>query len=299
MSKQNRFRQHLSRQHVASAVLVAAFALSGCGAPAVGSLTAVGLPAKAPIQRAAAEAAPTVSLTRGAAPPHAERVESTQIERQHVLAGIRLAGEIDLADEDLIEDAESLGYSVMAGIGQKFNKTGVVRRIDGGYGFVANKSLFKKLFDRKKAADTYTLTGSAEVLADIAKRVDRKALLKGTVDKDNVVTVTSVKGLADLGFLTNWFSKGKIAGTIKDSAGVPLADVKIEARSSEGFVFSGLTEADGTFEVKSLTAGTYTLKLSKDGFKAATDSITVNKRKAVMVDHELTAQTPATAAAQP
>jgi Carboxypeptidase regulatory-like domain len=266
-----------SRQHIVALGLVASLLLAGCGAPAVGTLAPVtklgtSAPAKAP--------APSVSVIRGEAPTAERQV--------HVPLKSRVTvNTVDMTQDEIAEDASFLGLQLLAAsdkskVGQKFNKTGIVRKTETGWAFTASKGLFKK-----KENTVYTLTGSDVILNAIAGRENKKALIKGVVDKDNVVTVESVKGLADLGFLFNWFSKGKAVGEVKDTTGKALADVKVTLKSTDGFVLSATSDEAGEFEIKGLTPDTYTATFSKAGYEPASQSFAVAKRQSKELVAEL------------
>ncbi|MFN3430434.1 MAG: carboxypeptidase-like regulatory domain-containing protein [Candidatus Sericytochromatia bacterium] len=261
-----------SRQSFVALGLVASLLLAGCGAPAVGTLAPVSKGGKAPVTAGIQAPAPSVTVTRG-----------TDAGRQvHVpLNSSVTVSHVDMTEDEMAEDASFLGLSLFAAVaeskvGQKFNKTGIVRKTETGWAFTASKGLFKK-----KENTVFTLTGSEIILNAIAGRENKKALIKGVVDKDNVVTVESVKGLADLGFLTNWFTKGKAVGEVTDAAGKALTDVKVSVKSADGFVLSATSNADGEFEIKGLTPDTYTVTFSKAGFKPASQTFTVAKRQSV------------------
>lgn len=267
-------------RRIAAASLVAAFFTTGCGA-AKGTLTSAPAPTKrAPlasniIANNAARLAPTVGVIRGQA-----AVEG----QPELVSTLRLTGRHAMADEELAEDAESQGYSVMAqdGLMKPFNKTGFVRRTETGFMMEGKKGGF---FSKKEKDNFVLVAGTTAITTQLNERADKKALIKGVVDKNNVVTVTSVKGLADLGFLTNWFTKGKISGTVTDTSDNALAGVSVTVKSEDGFVFKAVSDADGEFQVKSLTPGNYFLTLSKDGYKTvkseADDPEVVGKRENV------------------
>lgn len=279
------------RQSLVSLVVAASFALAGCGTGTMGTLSTVAIPqAAAPAQSAGI----VTTVTKGAA------------ERQHhqtplapvapvkpqtpavPLSTLVVNGHIALTDEILAEDAESEGYSVASDskLESKFSKSGVIRRTAAGFSLEASNGLLK-LF--KKEKDTFALTGAPEVITLLAARENKKALIKGTVDADDVVTVLSVKNVADLGFLTNWFSKGKIVGLAVDRAsGLPIAGAAVSAKSAEGFVFKTASESDGTFTLKNLTPGKYAVTIVHEGHVTLdAQELEVLKRKAADVTAKL------------
>jgi hypothetical protein len=275
-----------TRKSAVALSLVASLFLAGCGAPAVGTLAPVAKVNRTPIAAGALAPAPSVTVSHGDA--------ARQV---HVpLKSTVSVSQADMTEDEMAEDSSFLGLNLFAATaqskaGQKFNKTGIVRRTETGWAFTASKGLFKK-----KENSVYTLTGSDVILSAIAGRENKKALIKGVVDKDNVVTVESVKGLADMGFLLNWFSKGKAVGEVKDSDGKALIDVKVTVKSSDGFVLSALSNADGEFEIKGLTPDSYTATFSKDGYQSASQPFTVAKRQSAQLVATLApvpAETPA------
>lgn len=283
-----------SRQHLIALVVAAAFTLTGCGTSPMGTLaTSQVAGVKAPQASGA-----IVTVTRGAAAPVAGKASAVKSDAH--LPQLIINGQYELSDEALADDAESEGYSIFAAdngngadkdkakVEQKFSKTGIVRRTETGFSFEASNGLFKS----KKKPTYFTLTGSAEFMTMIADRENKKAQIKGTVDKDNVVTVTSVKGLADMGFLTNWFTKGKLTGKVVDKGtGLPLPGASVTAKSADGFVLKGFSETDGTFAIKNVTPGTYFLTVVHAGHVTLKDeSVEVAKRKSTDTTVKLPAE---------
>jgi hypothetical protein len=251
--------------------LVATLFLAGCGAPMVSTLAPVSKVGKAPVAAGAQLPAPSVTVIRG---------ESAGRQAPAPLKSTVSVSLVDMTEDEIAEDASFLGLQLQAAVtskvGQKFNKTGIVRSTESGFAFQASKGLFKK-----KENTVFTLTGSPLILEALAKRENKKALIKGVVDKDNIVTVESVKGLADLGFLTNWFSKGKAVGEVTGVDGKAMTDVKVTIKSTDGFLQSTTSNTDGEFEIKGLTPDAYTVTFAKDGFQSASQTFTVAKRQSV------------------
>ena len=226
-------------------------------------------------------------MIRGEAPLQPTAGRQHEVPTQHLVSTLRIAGMVDMSQEEIAEEAVSSGYEVLAAdkskIGRKFSKTGIVRSTEDGFALETTKGFFKK-----KKDDTFILAGDPEVLESLSKRQNKKAVIKGVVDKNNVVTVETVKGIADLGFLTNWFTKGKVIGTVNGVDGKPLSDVRVFVKSGDGFTFSDLTDVEGKFEIKGLTPESYRVSLSKDGFQAIdAETVTVAKRKAVKIEATL------------
>ncbi len=59
---------------------------------------------------------------------------------------------------------------------------------------------------------------------------------------------------------------GNIAGTVKDSNGAPIADVKVQAVAASG-IQATTTDAGGHFIILSLNPDTYTINLTKSGYQ--------------------------------
>jgi hypothetical protein len=231
------------------------------------------------------DAAPVVSVTRGL--PAAQGATLIAPKSAAVkVSTIQTLGESAMSEDEAAEDAESAGYTIMAADNgnadhgkpeqlKSFSKTGLIRQTEAGLVLQASNGLFKS----KKNATVFTLSGSEAVLADLQKRIDKKALIKGLVNDADQVTVTSVKGVADLGFLTNWLSRGKIAGTVKAADGTALAGASVDAKSADGFVFHAVSETDGSFALKNLTPGTYAVSVKLEGYQPAASSSEVKKMR--------------------
>lgn len=266
-----------TRKSAVALSLVATLLLAGCGAPAVSTMAPLAKAGQSPVAASALAPAPSVTVTRG---------ESAGRQVHVPLTSRVSVSHLDMTEDEVAEDASFLGLQLFATaqskVGQKFNKTGIIRKTETGWAFTASKGLFKK-----KENTVYTLTGSDIILNAIADRENKKALIKGVVDKDNLVTVESVKGLADMGFLTNWFSKGKVVGEVVGVDGKALVDVKVTVKSRDGFILSTDSNADGEFEIKGLTPDSYSVTFSKEGFQPATQPFTVAKRQSVNLEAQL------------
>ena len=272
-----------SKKSIALA-LVSALLLSGCGAPAVGMLnpSAVRTNKVAPVQQAPA---PTVSVIRGQAPAAAP----IQLERQHEVPGpvstLRILGSADMSEDEIAEDLELSNMSILAAdgyLGQKISKTGLVRKTADGYAFEVTSGVFKK------TTSVYALSAKGDDLTKIADRVNKKALIKGTFDEDQVLTVTAVKSWLNLSAMFNVFTKGRVVGVVTGADGKALADVKVTVESKDGFIFSELSDAEGEFAIKGLSAGDYKVTLAKAGFQAIQSrTVSVAKRKAVKLEGSL------------
>lgn len=265
-----------SRKSAVALSLVASLLLAGCGAPALGTLAPISNATKTSVASGLQAPAPSVSVIRGA-------------ERQHELpapslsSSLRLAGSAEMAEDELAEMADSLGFEVLAEstLGTKFGKSGTIRSTETGFELVTTKGLFKK------TETAYDLAASPALLDDLSAIQNKKALVKGVLIGETV-TVSSVKKQLSFASLFNWFTKGKIVGRINGVDGKAVADVKVSLKSEKGHVFSALSDAEGEYEVKGLEAADYEVTLSKDGFKStAKSSFTVEKRHAVKLEATL------------
>ncbi|MFP5501182.1 MAG: carboxypeptidase-like regulatory domain-containing protein [Candidatus Sericytochromatia bacterium] len=284
----------MTRNSIVSLALVASLALAGCGTQAAGTLTMSKVPGVgqaapsivttvkhgAPERTPVAPAMPKAPAPALPAAPLAPAVPVSQI---------IVNGQIEMTEEMVAEDADNYGVLAVSAskVEKKFSKTGIVRQTADGYSLEASNGLFKW----KKKKDTFSLTGAPEMMTLIGDRENKKALIKGTVDKAGVVTVTSVKGLANMGFLTNWFTKGKIVGRALDATtGAPIAGAEVSAQSPDGFVFKTVSEEDGGFEIKSLTPGDYSVNVKFQGYDKAEGTIEVKKLRAADLTVKLVAE---------
>lgn len=283
----------MTRKSIVSLALVASLALAGCGTQAAGTLTMSKVPSvgqAAPsivttVKHGAPERTPVAPAMPQAPAPALPAAPLAPLPASTIVVN----GQIEMTEEMMAEDAEGYETLAMAAskVEKKFSKTGIVRQTADGFSIEASNGLFKW----KKKKDTFSLTGSPEMMTLIGDRENKKALIKGTVDKDGVVTVTSVKGLADMGFLTNWFSKGKIVGRALDgNTGTPLVGAAIEAQSPDGFVFKTVSEEDGGFQIKNLTPGEYTVSVKFQGYDKASGTVEIKKRKAADLTVKLVAE---------
>jgi hypothetical protein len=245
------------RNNAAALSLVVALVLAGCGSKA-GSLSMTAVPA------APGGSAPSVNVT-------ALAEGQVTVSRQHTVdptavSSLRAVGAEAMTDEELADDAQSVGYSVQSSLGKNVTKTGVVRRTETGLVLEVTSGIFTK------TTETFKLSASGEAQTTLMDRQNKKATVKGSLDvPTNVITVNEAKNSLDLGFLTNWLTRGKISGAVSDPATkLPLAGVLVEAKSEDGYVFADTTDGSGEFQIKTLTAGKYSLKLSKAGYTGVT-----------------------------
>lgn len=268
-------------RHSFTAALVLALALSGCGTSGPAALASVRTTVpQASLQTASAIVAPgtsraTVTVQPGTAP-----------ERQHTaLSTVTVMSTETMTDSELQDDAESLGFSIMS---TATSKRGFVRRTAGGWALETTTGVFKK------TTVDYTLTGTAGALAQVAARENKKTKITGTLDDAGTsIAVSTVASAMDLGVLTNWFTKGKFDGVVKDrTSRLPIAGATITATAaSGGFQFTDTTTPLGEFAIKCLEPGTYTISITKGGYVAAADLTQALKaRKKVDLAFDLDAQ---------
>jgi hypothetical protein len=243
-------------RNVFALTLVASIALAGCNSRA-GSLTAApSVPAPVVGQL------PSVSMTSTVAPTVSLSQSSVGAGLAVTTSTLRLVGEEEMSNDEMADDATSLGYSVQSKIGTPIAKTGIVRKTAAGYSLEVTSGFFKH------TTTIYDLV--APTWNGISDRVNKKGQVKGTLDANgHTIEVDSFKNTLDLGFLTNWLTRGKVSGTVLDGDKKAIAGATVEAKSPDGFVFTDTTADDGTFAIKTLEAGKYTLTISKAGFANA------------------------------
>src|SRR5580698_7267744 len=66
---------------------------------------------------------------------------------------------------------------------------------------------------------------------------------------------------------------GSITGTVLDSSGAVVPDATVKATNiATNLEVTGKSEGNGTYVIRDLTAGTYKLTFTKDGFHAKTNT---------------------------
>ncbi|HEY3420632.1 MAG TPA: right-handed parallel beta-helix repeat-containing protein [Methanomassiliicoccales archaeon] len=125
-----------------------------------------------------------------------------------------------------------------------------------------------------KTATTISVNGVIRVLTwngNNATYTPSSALAYNTT---YTVTVSgkdlSGKELATVSWsFTTMKDEGKITCTLKDASGKAVAGAKVTLSNG----MSATTDANGYFELKNVTSGSYTLTISKDGYKTVTQSV--------------------------
>lgn len=266
------------RSTVALSTLVV-LTLAGCGATPTATLGAASVAktnalvsantSRVVSNNAAGVQAPSVTVTAG-----------TTVSRQH--STMTVLGTDEMSDAELADDAESLGYSLMS---TATAKTGFVRRTASGWALETTTGVFTK------TTTDYALTGTSGVIAQISARENDKTKVTGTLDDAGTsIDVSTVSAAMDLGVLTNWLTKGKFDGIVKDQlTRLPIAGAQVQAvAQTGGFVFTATTEPSGEFAIKCLEPGTYTLSITKDGYTASPASAEALKaRKKVHLGFDL------------
>lgn len=265
--------------------LLAVLALSACGAPRAGLVIdpAAVVPAPAAPAVVSAAQAPSVALTptvrvdAGATPAVSAPAAAPQ-------GSLEVLGHRALSRAELAEDAEDAGYRLQSSVSVPM-VTGFVRRSAGAdYLLEAKKN---HLGEKTPAPTTYTMkTTDAAIRLWLGQHVNQKVDVKGLF-AGTTVTVTYADKALDLGFLTNWWTKGKVRGTITGADGLPLVNVEVKARSAEGYVFLGNTDDTGAFAVKNLAPGHYQVWLSKVGFGVVSRLVEVKSHQATEVAGKL------------
>ncbi len=268
--------------------LVAMLALAGCSAPRTGL-------AVEPAELATRTATPVAAMTTGvAAAATSAAAPSVRVEAGRAAATptaatpagyLRVVGHSDLSRAELREDAEDGGYRVQSSVSVP-SVTGHVRRSAGvNYLLEAKRN---HLGVKTPTPTTYTLKTSDEAIRLwLAQHVNDKVNVKGLFTADNAVTVTFADKAIDLGFLTDWWTKGKLRGTLVGADGLPLVNVEVKARSSAGYVFLGNTDDTGAFALRNLAPGDYQIWLSKVGYGVVSRLIEIKAHKATDVEGKL------------
>lgn len=256
-------------KHVAKALLIVSLFVTGCGtSPLVPTAS----------QKTAARQLPRTSDGSYALMPVAQGAAPAQAAASY--SSVRLLGLTELTDDEIAEDSEET-YGIQANDKPK-GFTGLLRRTETTFALEHTKGLFKK----QKVLYTIQALNN-DVAASLQGQENRKVLIKAVAQGNDTLVVHSVKRLADLGFLFNWYAKGKIAGAVKDIQGKPIAGVVVRAKSANGFLLSATTEDDGEFALKNVTPGAYSLTFVKSGYLSATSPVQANKRKTANVEATL------------
>jgi hypothetical protein len=288
------------RQHTLVLAVVAAISLTGCGTMPTASLNAL-LPAAPALQNAPIVA--QAALTAPVAPAVTAPLISSNA-ASLVSAGAAQAAPLlnpstllfsdggTLTDAQLQADAGD-GYSIQAimpstPIGTAFDKTGTLRQTSTGFQFDVTSS-FLVFF--KKSTTTYDVTGPSAILTALASDANKKVEIEGMLNGTSV-TAFSVDRELSFSFLTDWFTKGKIKGTVRDAGGNVMSGATVQATDNNGFEFTAITDNDGEFSIKHLNAGNYVLDISKSGYRDATGSTNVAKRHSVNAAAMLNPKTP-------
>lgn len=257
---------------VTKALLIATLFLTGCGtSPLIPTATKAS--ASRPVSSNAGGSYALMPLAQGA---------PGQSTATRGYSSVTLLGVTDLSEDEIAEDADET-YGVQANDNVK-GYSGFLRRTESSFALETSKGVFKK----KTALYTVQALNN-DVATSLQGQENRKVLVKAVAAANDTLVVHSVKRLADIGFLFNWYSKGKIAGEVKDLQGKPIAGVVVRAKSSGGFLLTATTESDGEFALKNVTPGSYTLSFAKEGYLAASSTVQANKRKTTNVAATLVA----------
>lgn len=254
---------------VAKALLISTLFLTGCGtSPLIPTATRAS---------ASRPASPSTGGSYGLVPLAQDGVGQIS---PRAFSSVSLLGMTDMSEDEIAVDSNE-SYGVQAKDNVK-GYTGLLRRTEWSFALEASKGLF-----RKKTV-LYTVQAlNNDVASSLQGQENRKVLVKAVATANDTLVVHSVKRLADFGFLFNWYSKGKIAGEVKDFQGRPVAGAIVRAKSSGGFLLTATTESDGEFALKNVTPGSYTLTFVKDGYLSANTTVQANTRKTTNVSATL------------
>ncbi len=258
-------------KRLASALLITTMFLAGCGSSPL-IPTASQKTAARPISQSSGGSYALMPVAQGA--PNQSSSAGLKA------SAVRVLGMVDLSEDEIAEDADET-YGIQANDKPK-GYSGLLRRTESSFTMEHTTGFFKKT---KKLYTIQPLNN--DVAASLQGQENRKVLIKAVAQGNNTLVVHSVKRFVDLGFLFNWYTKAKIAGTVKDIQGKALSGVIVRAKSTEGFLFTATTEADGEFAFKNVTPGTYSVSFVKDGYLSATSNVLTNKRKTTSVEATL------------
>jgi hypothetical protein len=273
----------MTNKRLVGMALVSMLVLSACAA-APGSLTgAVGKVAERQAVAGAAFA-PTVSVVSQATNPVATQalVPTSTL----VWLGSQALSHDEIAEDSARSNFNLKTFALLSNVEQpkSFSRSGTVRKTATGFALEASKGLFKS------RADVFVLTGAETVMADVELLLDKKAVVKGTV-LNRTVTVDTARGIASLGFLFNWFTKGRIQGRVLGASTLePIPAVTVSVKSDAGFTFTEVSDDEGEFTVPGLTPGKYTVRMSATGYKTSNAlTVDVDAREKVTIEGRLTA----------
>jgi hypothetical protein len=255
--------------------------LAGCGSQTGAMLTSGAATAAIATQGLA----PSVGIARSASEATVQVVPgNTQLSASALQTTVHMVGETEMTDDEIADDADAIGFNVLS---TAASERGFVRRTASGWALETTTGIFKK------TKVNFVLSGTAGVLAKIAAQENKKSKLTGTLDDaGKTLDVSTVSSALDFGKLTNWFTKGKFNGIVKDAfTREPVGTALVQATSSSGgFVFTATTSPLGEFAIKGLEPGDYTLSVSKAGYQAKTSDVySLKARKKVQVGIELAA----------
>lgn len=198
------------------------------------------------------------------------------------LSSVSLLGQTDLTEDEIAEDGYD-AYGILATDSVK-GYSGMLRRTETAFVLESTTGLFN--FNKKTVLFTLQALNN-DVANSLQGQENRKVLVKAEAAANNTLVVHSIKRLADLGFLFNWYSKGKVSGIVKDYQGHVLAGVIVRAMDTNGYLMTATTESNGEFALKNATPGAYTLSFTKGGYLSASSTIQINRHKTTNVSATL------------
>jgi hypothetical protein len=97
-------------------------------------------------------------------------------------------------------------------------------------------------------------------------------LLAGLATVATPLTIAAVASLAPVAASAQDYSSGSLVGTVRDTAGAPVAGAAIAVKSlDQGFTRTVTTDDAGQFRIPLIPIGGYSVAISKDGFQPTND----------------------------
>lgn len=265
--------------------LVVTSLLAGCGTP--GQLGLAPTAADAPSLPTEVALSPSVGLVPvvrvAELAPVTQANEATPIEATVDEDAIRIVGESEITREELEADADDAGYQIQASVSVPSAK-GIVRRTSGDYFMLECE---RDTAGTKRQVNYVLHTPDLTTRLWLGDHINKRVHVKGIFYAAGIITVSFAESALDLGFLTNWWTKGKIKGRIVGRNQLPIGNAEVKARSREGFVYLGNTDDTGEFSVKNLTPGWYQIWFSKVRYGVISRMVYVDAHKALQVEGTL------------
>lgn len=135
-----------------------------------------------------------------------------------------------------------------------------------GYGL---NSGYDNDFMGESIPDSYRTIGYASYAGDIGDPLDPQAFNE------------AVHGIPNTLFRVDFAGMGSLSGLVREEDGTPVADAKVQI---EGTAYEVMTDEDGKYSFAHLTAGEYTLHISKYGYVSLQQAVSVEEDEAAEKD---------------